>query len=181
MGTAGLNRRAGGASSDTAFARDAVTLTSWSAGAANSITRASCVTTVGENISSEYVFRTGAAPLRPGSLSVQFARAVGGTQSVTAGIDGKIEATGITGAVDVAAGLDYYRKSLALCHADIDAIERSKTLNNIGINLKNLGDLAGAQSALDEARGRLASYVVILIAVMAASLRRSLARPDAPR
>ena len=34
----------------------------------------------GENISSEYVFRTGAAPLRPGSLSIQFARAVGGTR-----------------------------------------------------------------------------------------------------
>ncbi|GAA4331811.1 hypothetical protein GCM10023165_06110 [Variovorax defluvii] len=80
-------------------------LTSWTAGTDNAITRASCVTTVGENISSEYVFRTGAAPLRPGSLSVQFARAVGGTQSVTAGIDGKIEATGITGAVDYERGL----------------------------------------------------------------------------
>ncbi|PSA77242.1 hypothetical protein BT094_11660, partial [Corynebacterium diphtheriae] len=57
----------------------AVTLTSWSAGATNSITRASCVTTVGENSSSEYVFRSGAAPLRPGSLSIQFARAEGGT------------------------------------------------------------------------------------------------------
>src|SRR5579885_2841905 len=62
-----------------------VTLTSWTAGTDNAITRASCVTTVGEHISSEYVFRTGAAPLRPGSLSVQFARAVGGTQNVTAG------------------------------------------------------------------------------------------------
>jgi len=82
-----------------------VALTSWTAGTDNAITRASCVTTVGENISSEYVFRTGAAPLRPGSLSVQFARAVGGTQSVTAGIDGKIEATGITGAVDYESGL----------------------------------------------------------------------------
>ncbi|MBU6261345.1 MAG: hypothetical protein KGO01_23240 [Burkholderiales bacterium] len=82
-----------------------VALTSWTAGTDNAITRASCVTTVGENISSEYVFRTGAAPLRPGSLSVQFARAVGGTQSVTAGIDGKIEATGVTGAVDYESGL----------------------------------------------------------------------------
>lgn len=82
-----------------------VALTSWTAGTDNAITRASCVTTVGQNISSEYVFRTGAAPLRPGSLSVQFARAVGGTQSVTAGIDGKIEATGITGAVDYESGL----------------------------------------------------------------------------
>jgi hypothetical protein len=82
-----------------------VALTSWTAGTDNAITRASCVTTVGENISSEYVFRTGAAPLRPGSLSFQFARAVGGTQSVTAGIDGKIEATGVTGAVDYESGL----------------------------------------------------------------------------
>ncbi len=82
-----------------------VALTSWTAGTNNAITRASCVTTVGENISSEYVFRSGAAPLRPGSLSVQFARAVGGTQSVTAGIDGQIEATGLTGAVDYESGL----------------------------------------------------------------------------
>ena len=83
----------------------AVALTSWSAGAANSITRASCVTTVGENISSEYVFRTGAAPLRPGSLSIQFARAVGGTQTVTAGIDGTITASGVSGNVDYDTGL----------------------------------------------------------------------------
>lgn len=82
-----------------------VTLTSWTAGTSNAITRASCVTTVGENISSEYVFRTGAAPLRPGSLSIQYARAVGGTQTVTAGIDGKIEATGINGSVDFETGL----------------------------------------------------------------------------
>ena len=74
-------------------------------GTNNAITRASCVTTVGENISSEFVFRTGAAPLRPGSLSIQYARAVGGTQNVTAGIDGKIEATGISGSVDYETGL----------------------------------------------------------------------------
>ena len=82
-----------------------VALTSWTAGVTNAITRASCVTTVGENISSEFVFRTGAAPLRPGSLSIQYARAVGGTQNVTAGIDGKIEATGINGSVDYETGL----------------------------------------------------------------------------
>ncbi|WP_020228541.1 hypothetical protein [Acidovorax sp. MR-S7] len=82
-----------------------VTLTSWTAGVTNAITRASCVTTVGENISSEFVFRTGAAPLRPGSLSIQYARAVGGTQNVTARIDGKIEATGISGSVDYETGL----------------------------------------------------------------------------
>jgi len=82
-----------------------VTLTSWTAGTSNAITRASCVTTVGENISSEYVFRTGAAPLRPGSLSIQFARAVGGTQTVTAGIDGTISASGVIGSVDYETGI----------------------------------------------------------------------------
>ncbi len=82
-----------------------VALTSWTAGMANALGRVSCVTTVGENISSEYVFRSGAAPLRPGSLSVQYARAVGGTQSVTAGTDGKIEALGISGSVDYETGL----------------------------------------------------------------------------
>jgi hypothetical protein len=82
-----------------------VALSTWTAGANNAITRIGCVTTVGENISSEYVFRTGAAPLRPGSLSIQFARALGGTQSVTAGIDGKIDATGVSGQVDYETGL----------------------------------------------------------------------------
>jgi hypothetical protein len=82
-----------------------VALTSWTAGASNAITRASCVTTIGENISSEYVFRTGAAPLRPGSLSIQYARAVGGTQNVTAAIDGTITATGVSGSVDYETGL----------------------------------------------------------------------------
>ncbi len=82
-----------------------VTLSSWTAGVANAITRVSCVTTVGENISSEFVFRTGAAPLRPGSLSIQYARAIGGTQNVSAGIDGKIEAQGISGSVDYDTGL----------------------------------------------------------------------------
>lgn len=82
-----------------------VRLTSWTAGVSNAITRASCVTTVGENISSEFVFPTGAAPLRPGSLSIQFARAVGGTQSVTAGIDGVINASGVSGVVDYETGL----------------------------------------------------------------------------
>ena len=82
-----------------------VALTSWTAGTNNAITRTSCVTTVGENISSEFVFRTGAAPLRPGSLSIQFARAIGGTQSVSAGIDGKIDAPGVSGSVDYETGL----------------------------------------------------------------------------
>lgn len=82
-----------------------VELSSWNAGVTNSITRTGCVTTVGENISSEYVFRTGAAPLRPSSLSIQFARATGGTQTVTAAPDGSISATGVSGSVDYETGL----------------------------------------------------------------------------
>ena len=82
-----------------------VALSAWTEGAANTLSRVSCVTTVGENISSEFVFRTAAAPLRPGSLSLQYARAAGGTQSVTAGIDGIITAPGIAGTVDHESGL----------------------------------------------------------------------------
>ncbi|MFC7459193.1 hypothetical protein [Hydrogenophaga defluvii] len=82
-----------------------VALTSWTTGTVNAIQRVSCVTTVGEGISSEFVFRTGAAPLRPGSLSIQYARAVGGTQTVTAGVNGTIEASGVSGSVDYDSGL----------------------------------------------------------------------------
>ncbi len=82
-----------------------VSLSSWSAGSENALTRSSCATTVGENISSEYVFRSGAAPLRPGSVSIEFARALSGTQVVTASIDGTIEAGGVSAVVDYETGL----------------------------------------------------------------------------
>ena len=59
----------------------------------------------GDAISSAYVFRTAAAPLRPGSLTVQVPRATGGTQNVTAGIDGTISASGVIGTVDFETGL----------------------------------------------------------------------------
>lgn len=87
----------------------AVTLVSWSTGATNSITRANYVITVGESIFNEYVFHTGAAPLRPGSLSIQFTRAVGGTQTATTGIDGAISASGVSGNVDYGIGLVHVR------------------------------------------------------------------------
>ncbi|MBS0402814.1 MAG: hypothetical protein JSS18_10080, partial [Proteobacteria bacterium] len=83
----------------------AVALTTWVAGTANSIARASCATTVGEAISSEYVFRAASAPLRPGTLSVQFARPTGGQQSVTADANGVISAAGVSGQVDYEAGI----------------------------------------------------------------------------
>jgi len=82
-----------------------VALNSWTAGTSNTLTRASCVTTVGESIASEYVFRTGAAPLRPGSLSIQYASPSGGTQSVTAAIDGTLTSDGVSGSVDFETGL----------------------------------------------------------------------------
>ncbi|MEG0937906.1 MAG: hypothetical protein RSE32_03145 [Comamonas sp.] len=87
------------------YATGRVALTSWTAASTNSLRRAGCVTTLGEAISSAYVFRTAAAPLRPGSLTVQVPRASGGTQNVTAGIDGVITAPGVTGTVDFETGL----------------------------------------------------------------------------
>ncbi len=80
-------------------------LTSWTPGAANALTRLGCVSTLGDTIDSEFVFRTAAAPVRPGSLSLQFARAGGGAQTVTAGLDGTIAAPGINAQVDYQAGL----------------------------------------------------------------------------
>ena len=51
---------------------------------------------------------------------------------------------------DHATGLDFYRRSLALCAPD-NEIDRAKTLNNIGINLKNLGQLERRGQSLEEA------------------------------
>ena len=82
-----------------------VGLTSWTPGNANTLRRAGCTTTLGDAISSAYVFRTAAAPLRPGSLAVQVPRTGGGVQNVTAGIDGTIMAPGVVGTVDYETGL----------------------------------------------------------------------------
>lgn len=82
-----------------------VTLASWEPGAQNNFLRLGCVTTAGEQISSEYIFRTAAAPLRPGSLSIQFARVGGGVQTVTAQTNGDIAAAGVLGTVDHQTGL----------------------------------------------------------------------------
>lgn len=87
------------------YATGRVALTSWTAGSSNSLRRSSCVTTLGDAISSAYVFRTAAAPLRPGSLTVQVPRTGGGVQNVMAGIDGSISASGVVGTVDYETGL----------------------------------------------------------------------------
>lgn len=82
-----------------------VTLTSWVTSTPNSISRKGCVVTTGEQILNEYVFRTRASPVRPGSLSIQFAKAQGGTQTLTAALDGTITATGISGSIDWESGV----------------------------------------------------------------------------
>lgn len=87
------------------YATGKVALTSWTPGNANQLRRAGCITTLGDAISSAYVFRTAAAPLRPGSLTVQVPRSSGGVQNVTAGIDGTITAPGVVGTVDYETGL----------------------------------------------------------------------------
>lgn len=87
------------------YATGRVALSSWTAGSSNNLRRAGCITTLGDAISSAYVFRTAAAPLRPGSLTVQVPRTGGGVQNVTAGIDGVITAPGVTGTVDYETGL----------------------------------------------------------------------------
>lgn len=82
-----------------------VALTSWEPGAENKIMRLGTVTTTGEPIQSEYVFRTAAAPVRPGSLSVQYARAGGGVQTVTFPANGILSAPGVLGDFDAQTGL----------------------------------------------------------------------------
>ena len=81
-----------------------VSLSNWPVGISSTVRRASCVTTLGDNISSAYVFRTAAAPLRPGSMSIQFVGS-SGLQVVTAAIDGTLMASGVRGSVDFQTGI----------------------------------------------------------------------------
>lgn len=87
------------------YATNTVDITSWPADLSSTARRSSLVTTLGTQISSAHVFRTAAAPLRPGSLSIQYALATGGTAVVTADIDGSITGAGITGSVDYQTGV----------------------------------------------------------------------------
>jgi hypothetical protein len=81
-----------------------VALTSWPTGATNTLSRLGCVSTAGSPVCSEMVFRTAAAPLRPGSLTVQWAGSTG-THTATAGIDGAFSSAGVSGSVDYETGL----------------------------------------------------------------------------
>lgn len=82
-----------------------LTLTGWPAGQVNSFQRLSAASTLGENISSEFVFRTATAPLRPGSVTIQFARPTGGVQNISVPTNGVITGTGISGKVDHESGI----------------------------------------------------------------------------
>ena len=82
-----------------------VQLSSWTPGELNQFQRRGCVTTAGEPINSEYVFRTASAPLRPGSLSVQFARASGGVQTITVPATGELVSAGVLANVNHDTGL----------------------------------------------------------------------------
>lgn len=87
------------------YVTNSVTLTAWPAGLSGSITRASCSTTIGENVSSSFTFRTAAAPIAPSSLSIQFSGNSGGTMTVTADAAGNIVGANVTGKIDYESGL----------------------------------------------------------------------------
>jgi hypothetical protein len=80
-------------------------LSSWAENIANSFERLSCTSTAGDMLSSDYVFRTAAAPLKPGGFSIRYATAAGGTQIVTAGANGLLSAAGVSGKIDYETGI----------------------------------------------------------------------------
>ena len=82
-----------------------VQLLRWRTGMSADVQRLAGLQSVGESIGATYVFRSASAPLRPGSLSVQFARSSGGVQSVQANAAGIIAADGVLGMVDHESGL----------------------------------------------------------------------------
>lgn len=81
-----------------------VALTAWD-NAANAFTRSACVSLLGEVTSSQFLFRTAAAPIKPGSFSIRYARPVGGVQTVTAAANGVISGSGVIGTVDFETGV----------------------------------------------------------------------------
>lgn len=88
-----------------AYTNATSTLTNWPVNVPNAFTRLGCVSVAGEMLSSEFTFRTAAAPLKPSSFSIQFSRATGGVQTVTAAPNGSIVATGVVGTFDFQTGI----------------------------------------------------------------------------
>ncbi len=80
-------------------------LTSWQVGAAPTLTRQACTSTLGDALSSVFVFRTASAPIRPGSLSLQLPAPGGGVQIVTSNPAGNLLGDGVVGTVDYEFGL----------------------------------------------------------------------------
>lgn len=82
-----------------------VLITSWVAGQANSLHLDSLVTTSGDQLVSTATFRIPSSPIRPGSLQILATKASGGLINVTAGTDGYITGTGVTGGIDYETGV----------------------------------------------------------------------------
>lgn len=80
-------------------------ITSWTAGRRPKVGRICCTSTVGDALSSVYIFRTAAAPIRPGSLSLQMPASGGGVEIVTSTTSGQLVGDGVRGTVDAETGL----------------------------------------------------------------------------
>lgn len=80
-------------------------LTNWQVGAAPTFTRLACTSTLGDALSSVFVFRTASAPIRPGSLSLQLPAPGGGVQIVTSNPAGDLLGDGVVGTMDFEFGL----------------------------------------------------------------------------
>jgi len=82
------------------------TLTAWTPGAANSGTLQAMLTQYGSLAVSDVVFRTAAAPIRSGSLIVQYQyEDTPGVVTVTSNTDGTITAADLDGKVDFSTGI----------------------------------------------------------------------------
>lgn len=87
------------------YSTGAVTLTSWTSGAANTAVLRSLLTSAGDNLVTGVTFRVPVSPVRPGSLQIIATKNDGGTINVTAGIDGTITGTGVRGTVEYETGV----------------------------------------------------------------------------
>lgn len=95
-------------------------LTSWQVGAAPTLTRQACTSTLGDALSSVFVFRTASAPIRPGSLSLQVPAPGGGVQIITSTIAGALVGDGVQGTVDAETGLVRLAFGVMVPKADIE-------------------------------------------------------------